>query len=227
MPPKLGRPTAVIKDWDGTITDSLTLVHQIHTELLIEFGHRAPTFAETLSMTAYGARSGVVQWGMTEEQGAEFARRFGEAYFVFRPDISLMPGAAEWLATIDTSVPMAVLSNKKGDMLREEIAHFGLTDRFKAIVGLHEAPIGKPSPKAALHTLELMGIEPGPDVWFIGDTHGDIECALGAGLTAILISTHEYNGPQPSFHFPDLHALVKAYNDSDTYHITANSAAAS
>jgi phosphoglycolate phosphatase len=109
------------------------------------------------------------------------------------------------------AVPMGVVSNRDGDMLRNEIRHIGWANYYQTVIAPGEAAKNKPDPAPALLALQRMGIVPTKNVWFVGDTHGDIECALGAGLTAVLVSADDYTGPQPDARFASMVELLAAY----------------
>ncbi len=79
-----------------------------------------------------------------------------------------------------------VVSNKKGPNLRQEIEHLGWTAFFDTIVGSDDAPRDKPHADPVLLAFEKSHLKPGPNVWFIGDSEIDLECAATTGCTAIL-----------------------------------------
>lgn len=47
----------------------------------------------------------------------------------------------------------------------------------------------KPAPEVILSALSAFGVEPGPDVWYVGDSYVDMLTARNAGVTAVF-----YNG---------------------------------
>ena len=76
----------------------------------------------------------------------------------------------------------------------------------------------KPAPDPIAVALSAGAIETGEDVWFVGDTGIDLECAHNAGCHAILIrdaapGAGEFAGCEPHRHFSDrdgMAALVRA-----------------
>ena len=125
-----------------------------------------------------------------------------------------MPGAEALLAALrEAQIPMGIVSNKLGDLLRREVAHLGWSDYFFGIVGAQDAEFDKPHPAPIHLLLEKAGIEAGPAVWLVGDTDIDIRAALAAGCSALLVGP----GPQDSSllmdaatsqRFDDCHALA-------------------
>jgi phosphoglycolate phosphatase len=96
-------------------------------------------------------------------------------------------GAAELLAEAQQAgFHLAVLSNKTGRILRLEADHLGWTPHFKRLVGAGDAKADKPDPLAMQFALEGSGFA-GPDVWYVGDTALDMECAARAGCTPVLL----------------------------------------
>jgi len=82
---------------------------------------------------------------------------------------------------------LAVVSNKTGAVLRNEAAHLGWTPLFGTIVGAGDTHTDKPHRAPVELALQPAGIAPGRDVWFVGDTAIDMECALAAGCVPVLL----------------------------------------
>lgn len=81
----------------------------------------------------------------------------------------------------------AVVSNKRGDLLRAEADQLGWTGYFTEIIGAGDAKADKPAPDPVDLALDGSGISRSMAVWYVGDGAIDVECARNAGLTAILI----------------------------------------
>ena len=123
-----------------------------------------------------------------------------------------LPGASALLAALHSHIPLGVVSNKRGASLRIEVPHVGWQDYFDVLVGAGDAARDKPHADPALLALETLGIAPSPNVWFVGDTTVDLECANAAGLTPILYGdvVHDggvYEGSKFAAHARDLDAL--------------------
>ena len=103
---------------------------------------------------------------------------------------------------------MGVVSNKQAVTLRQEVPQLGWDKYFGVAIGATDAAHDKPHADPALLALERLGITPGADVWFVGDTTADLGCAQNAGLSAIFYSEHETDGK--SFEGYPFHAQVRA-----------------
>jgi phosphoglycolate phosphatase len=112
---------------------------------------------------------------------------------------------------------LGVVSNKSGDHLRRETAYLGWDRYFTSVVGATDAKRDKPAIDPILLALQGSGVAPGSDVWFIGDTAIDMQCALDANCMAILVretppEREEFGKFFPQTHFIDcieLRALVR------------------
>jgi phosphoglycolate phosphatase len=82
--------------------------------------------------------------------------------------------------------PLAVLTNKPGELSRRILAGLGLLPRFAAVVGGDEAP-RKPDPSGLLRILAEVGATPAESV-MVGDGRHDVATALAAGVAAVAVT---------------------------------------
>ena len=97
--------------------------------------------------------------------------------------------------------------------LRLEAEHFGWTARFARLVGAGDAAADKPSAAPILLALEAARASPGENIWYVGDTAVDMECAANAGCLGVLL--HAEPSPEagferfpPALRFADCQAVV-------------------
>ena len=95
----------------------------------------------------------------------------------------------KWLKT--EKIPTFIVSNKRGDLLRQEVETIKWQDFFVRVVGAQDAAKDKPEKEHVEHALKDTGFKSEASVWFIGDSETDIKCALNAGCTPVLIGTEE------------------------------------
>lgn len=100
----------------------------------------------------------------------------------------------------ERGVRIGLLSNW-GRSLRAILEHESLHDRFEAVVISGEVGLAKPDPEIFRVALRRLGLEPGPDVAYVGDSlTDDIEPAKALGLTAVLIDRwdrhQDHDGPR-------------------------------
>jgi phosphoglycolate phosphatase len=185
-------PRAVLFDWDNTLVENwLTVQAALNVALaaagmaplsLEQVKHQARFSAREIFPSLFGEN-----W---QDARATFLSHFRTHHL---SGLSLMEGAESLLATFrELDLPIAIVSNKQGDVLRREIEHLGWNGHFRAVIGAQDAIRDKPDPAPAYLALDRLRLIAGPDVWFVGDTDVDMRTACAAGLTPVLI------GPGPA-----------------------------
>ena len=184
------KPRAIIFDWDDTLVDTWGVVSSAINATLEHMGQKPWNEAEMRQNVGAPARVLFTRL-FGEERWAEADKIYIEAYQAgIKDHLRTHAGALEVLQLLkDNGVYLAVVSAKRGGILRQEAQHLGFDKYFSALVGAGDAKSDKPDAESVRHALAGSGIEPGPDVWFIGDSMTDILCARNAGCTAILIET--------------------------------------
>jgi phosphoglycolate phosphatase len=207
------KPRAVIFDWDNTLVDTWAVITECTNVALRS--HGLPEWSEAQTRArAHGSLRDTFpkifgsRWGQARET---FYRRFNEVHLErLRP----LDGAADLLdRAAATGALLAVVSNKVGQSLRKEADHLGWRTAFHKVIGAGDAARDKPAPDPVFVALEGAGFGPGPDVWFVGDTAADLQCAHASGCTAILVREDpplpgEFADCQPALHVHNCRALA-------------------
>ncbi len=180
----LRRPRAILFDWDNTLVDSWGTIHEALNFLMRAMGQIEWSLAETRER---------VRLSLRETFPTLFGERWEEAQGIYLDkfrEIHLerlcpLPGREAMLrALVEEGMFLGVVSNKTGELLRREVARLGWSDFFGSIVGAGDAPADKP----ASEPVHLALCE---EVWFVGDTAVDMECALNSGCIAVLLGEGE------------------------------------
>ncbi|HEY7924866.1 MAG TPA: HAD-IA family hydrolase [Vicinamibacteria bacterium] len=96
----------------------------------------------------------------------------------------LYPGVPEALAELAASArPLAVLTNKPGDLSRTILNGLGVGSRFARIWGAGDVPARKPDPAGLRALLAELGAA-AEEAWLVGDSPTDVETARAAGVRA-------------------------------------------
>ena len=200
-------PRAVLFDWDNTLVDSW---HIIHGALNETFG--------ALDMTPWTIEQtkGWVRRSMRDSFPDLFGERAHNARELFfahyanlhLDNIAFLPGAERTIGGLaEAGVYLGVLSSKQGNFVRAEASHLAIDHAFSRLVGAEDGAVDKPARGAMEMTLGDSGIEPGPEVYYVGDTGIDVVCARNAGCVAIVIGPDEPRDGdtlhEPDHHFPD------------------------
>lgn len=181
-------PRAILFDWDNTLVDSWVAIADALNLTRSTFGLDTWTVDEARVKSARALRDSFPEWFGAEWENARdiFYARYNEVHAqLVRP----MPGADDLLAFLtEGKIPLGIVSTKKNILLHEEVENLGWNRHFLAIIGSMDAPKDKPDRAPVDMALSQMGIAlDNPSVWFVGDSHADVECALRSGCTPILI----------------------------------------
>jgi phosphoglycolate phosphatase len=186
MTEALERPRAIVFDWDNTLVDSWGTIHEALVRTFTAMGREPWTLAETKARARHSLRDAFP--ALFGDHWDE-ARKLYLGHFtaIHIEQLAPITGAAALLAEAQAAgFHLAVLSNKTGRILRAEADHLGWSKHFARLVGAGDARADKPDPAAMTHVLEGSGFA-GPDVWYVGDTALDMECASRAGCIGVLV----------------------------------------
>lgn len=182
-----GRPVALLFDWDNTLADTWLAIHHALSVTFRAMGREPWTFEQTRARVRASARDSfpALFGSRAEEAMAIFYRCFETDHLA---QLRERPGATNMLERLGAAgFYLAVVSNKRGDLLRQEAAALDWTRLFARLVGANDAARDKPAAEPVVLALGDGGPAPGPDVWFVGDTDIDLACAANSGCRPILL----------------------------------------
>lgn len=190
----LKKPDAIMFDWDDTVITAWHIIHAAINKTLEEMGSVPWTEAE--ARDRIGPPAKVLFTGLFGEENWKKADDiYINAYQDFIKDkLKVHEGAEDFLKKASESgVYCAVVSTKRGPILRKEIEALGFGKYFSKIVGAGDTgdvKEDKPSQSSVMRALDGSGISPDKnDVWFLGDGISDLECARNSGCRAVLVET--------------------------------------
>lgn len=213
VPPQaLAQPKAVLFDWDNTLVDTWPVIFDAMNHTFGVFEKPLWTMDDIKSKVRKSMRDSFPglfgdDW---EKAGEVFYARFQA---IHKERLEILDGSLALLDLLSSqNIPICVVSNKTGPYLRDEISHLGWNDYFYRAVGATDAEKDKPDPIVIKDALAGTGIEPGGDVWMVGDSDIDLECAYNAGCTGILIRQEEPKPDEfgifaPKHHFPNCYSF--------------------
>ena len=179
--------TLLIFDLDGTLADTredianavnLTRAHYRLAPLSLE---------RVVSYVGNGSRT-LIERSFSDQPDTDAATAlcvFSDMYARHLIGKSrLYPGVEATLYRLHAEgVPMAVLSNKPGDLCRRIISHFQLESYFFKVIGGGDLPALKPDPGGIFHILDQCESPVAPEsVWMVGDHWTDLETASRAKI---------------------------------------------
>jgi phosphoglycolate phosphatase len=212
----LRRPRALLFDWDNTLVDSWGAIHHALKVTFEAMGREPWTLEQTRQRVRRSTRE-----TFPELFGARAEEAAGIFYKTFESDhldtLKAHEGAEALLRGLAEAGEyyLAVVSNKRGDLLRREAARLGWDGYFERLVGANDASRDKPAVDAVEMALGDSGLAPGPEVWLVGDTDIDMVCAANAGCLPVLLRAEppgagEFTGSEPGVHVVDCVQLLQA-----------------
>ena len=206
------KPKAVVFDWDDTLADNWISIHSALNAALSAMGHRSWSFDKTRTN---------VRRSLREIFPELFGEHWEEAADIFYKHIqqnhlqSLKPQsfAQELLEQLKgAEIILGIVSNKTGHLLRAECNHLGWSNYFFKVIGANDAAKDKPAADPLYLCLKGSNINVNYDVWFVGDSPSDLECAKNTGVVGVVVRdtalTRDYQEFSPRFHFKNLREMA-------------------
>ena len=185
------RPSAVLLDLDGTISDSGPAITASIAETLAAFGYPAQSPAELLRFVGPPIREGFrTLAGVPEEQldavVADYRARYNERML----HAPVFPGMADLVRDLHArGVPLALATSKRRSLAVVIIEDAGLTEHFTVLCGATDDETR--ARKADIVEDALAGLRArGADVAravMVGDRHHDVDGAGEHGLPTVLV----------------------------------------
>jgi phosphoglycolate phosphatase len=207
------RPRAILFDWDNTLVDSWATIHEALNFLMTAMNRPLWTIQDTRERVRLSLRESFpLHFGDRWEEARDiYLRRFREIHL---DRLAALPGREAMLkALAGEGFYLGVVSNKTGDILRREVARLDWSSLFGAVIGAGDAPADKPADDPVHLALADSGVSAGEEVWFVGDTAVDIECAQNAGCIPVLLgvdpASPEFATFAPRLSFADAAGLFR------------------
>lgn len=208
------RPRAILFDWDNTLVDSWATIHEALNLVMAAMEKPPWSFADTKAK---------VRLSLRESFPLHFGERWEEARAIYLDKfqaihlerLTPLRGREAMLQALKgQGLYLAVVSNKTGDVLRREVDRLGWTELFGRVVGAGDCAVDKPACDPVHLALTASGIPAGEEVWFVGDTAVDMECALNSGCVPVLLGeaagADEFARFAPRLSFADEETLYRA-----------------
>ena len=217
MLPARAKLQYILFDWDGTLADNAKIVLQSVNQVLSEYN--LPDWNQMKSrrdpkLSLWDNFANL--FGANANQAYE---RYLQIYKKATPAmVKAFPGAKEVLNFLKAEGrDVIIMTNKDRRLLDIELPLLYDPSIFTRIVCGHEAPKDKPYPEHIFYTLRglLPQIEISrQNVWMVGDSDQDSDCALSANALPVrvnqaLFGTDTYKSDDV-FYFDNFSELLKA-----------------
>ena len=208
------RPRAILFDWDNTLVDSWGTIHEALNFVMGAMGKPAWSLDDTRTR---------VRLSLRESFPMHFGERWREAQTIYLDRfreihldrLTALPGREAMLHSLARQgIFLGVVSNKTGPLLRREVERLGWSAFFGSVIGAGDAAADKPACEPVHLALAPSGIPAGEEVWFVGDTAIDMECAKNSGCVGVLLgeamSEDEFARFAPQLSFADEATLFRS-----------------
>lgn len=201
---------AVIFDCDGLLLDTETHWTTAETTLFARYGrtfgrdHKLRMIGSSLQATGVVLEELLEQPGRADEINAEMVELVEEAMVASEP----MPGAADLVAELKGTIPLALASNSWRRLITVALHAADLTDAFDVVVCGDEVARPKPAPDIYLETARLLDVAPERTV-ALEDSPNGVEAARAAGMFVIGIPSFD------GIELPDAHFVAESLKSND------------
>ena len=190
----LPKPKAVIFDWDNTLVDTWPLIQTAIDKTMISMGREAWGLEKVRDNVHKSMRESFPEiFGNDWEKAGEIYKNTYRS--IHLEQIQLLSNGLKLINKLEEKgILQFVVSNKIGATLRKEAAKISVDKKFFALIGAGDANTDKPSKEPV--NLALIGSDldaTKDEIWFVGDTIADVECAYNSGCRPIVYghSSHQ------------------------------------
>ena len=179
------KPQAVLFDWDNTLVNTKSAIDIAIEDMFLKMN---------VDITLFNRDDPINYLSAKDSLPKIFGDKWGQANKIYKDtykknqfdNLNLFDGAIEVINMLQkNNIFMAIVSNKLGETLREEINYVGLNSYFYNIVGSTDAKEDKPSKEVVYKALDGSEITPNQNVWFVGDSEVDVLCAIQSGCKPV------------------------------------------
>lgn len=120
------------------------------------------------------------------DEGPRFVAAYRDYYFGNPTNVAAHDGIPELLAIFDEhDIPMGVVTQKISWGAIEELTGADILRHFQVVVGYDDTENHKPDPEPVFAALDRMAMDPGEDVYLVGDSPADVFAARNAGCRSV------------------------------------------
>lgn len=187
-------PKTVLLDWDDTLAHTRSAVVEA-MEYVLKKHHKEPW---DITKVKYRDTKKSLKENFPNFFGGDANRAYDEylKYYIEYTYNKVFPmeSSNDFLEFCNQNkIDLYIISNKEKSLLLKEVEFCFPNIVFKKILGNGDAPLNKPEPAPVFEALKDVKYEINKDnVWLIGDTKQDIECAYNANIQPILIGKGKF-----------------------------------
>lgn len=186
----MGRPQAIVFDFNGTLSQDEPILCDIFMELFAE--HGKPLSAQEYFDVLAGLSDPEIVRTWLGREHPDVDEVIEERIRLYRAAVadgsSIPPELREAVRFAAERIPLAIVSGAARPEIEPVVEAAGLTGCFEAIVPAEDVEHGKPHPDGYLRALELLdgGLASG-DVLVFEDTEAGVASAKAAGMRCVAV----------------------------------------
>jgi phosphoglycolate phosphatase len=210
----LSYPKAIVFDWDNTLVDSWTLIHESLNFTFEKFGKEKWSLAKTKINIHRSIKDTLPE--LFHDDWKEAVKVYRAYYESIQNRLQPLELAEETLRMAHSKkIPICIVTNKKNHLIHNEIHTLGWKKYFEYIVGSGDLEYDKPSPIGVEFVLNKINKKPDKSIWFVGDSVTDMETAYNSNCVPVFFGEDDYNSDRyklcrPKVHFQD-HKILSDY----------------
>lgn len=178
---------------DGTLLDTIDDIADASNRILKEMGYPEHPRESYFMFVGNGARKlierALPEEVVTDELVDRLLSEFRVGYRSMQYNkTDLYEGIGDMLSKLKAlRIPMAIVSNKPDEMVKEIADHYFDPGLFVSIAGQKDHIPAKPDPEGAFEAARDLDVSP-DECLFVGDSSVDMDTALNAGMTGVGVS---------------------------------------
>lgn len=183
--------TALLLDFDGTLVDSVSVLHEAYLEFLREFNFEG-TYAEFQEFNGPPLPLVVAELKKRydlRESERDLLKRYVEIIDFHDTELQLVPGANSLLTEAKSlSMKLAIVTSSPVDRVSGLLKRHHLESMFECVIGANSTERGKPHADPYLFALKTLGTPPNQAIT-IEDSSKGAAASLAAEITTILLGS--------------------------------------
>ncbi len=176
---------AVLFDLDGTLADTVDLILRSFRHTMRTHTGVVPPDSRWLATIGRPLRDSLRLFVESPEEVAAMTHTYVTYQRSIHDElVRPYPEIPETLARLaGEGIPLAVVTSKRREMALRTLDRCGIGGFFEEVVCADEVERGKPDPEPVVSALSRLGVAPGPEVLFVGDSVFDLRSGRSAGVS--------------------------------------------
>jgi len=176
----------ILFDLDGTLIDSTDAILHCFERAFNKYGDDKRDKEAIKKLIGYPLDVMFEELGIAKEVVWDYVDAYKECYRkISKEKTELLPQAVEAVKEAYSFARLGIVTTKTARYSQELLEYMDIMKYFEVLIGRENVTNPKPHPEPILLALKKMKTGNKDDVWMIGDTFMDVECAKNAGVNSI------------------------------------------